>query len=58
MVERLDIEQNNEYKVKNYDVKLKTTIHVSQNPKYAENKKVTDIGKRYYVSLHCYVWEP
>jgi hypothetical protein len=47
-----EISRNREdYSVKSYAVTLRTTYHDSQNPKYAESKKNTNIGKRYSIQV-------
>ncbi|MDD9271477.1 McrB family protein [Paenibacillus sp. GCM10023248] len=40
-----------DYKVHTYEATLRTTMHDARNPKYAESKANTDIGKKAFVSI-------
>lgn len=40
-----------DYQVHTYEATLRTTMHDARNPKYAESKANTDIGKKAFVSL-------
>lgn len=40
-----------DYHVHTYEVTLRTTMHDARNPKYAEKKKESDIGKKAFVEL-------
>ncbi|WP_280771801.1 McrB family protein [Salipaludibacillus daqingensis] len=48
---------NDVYEIKSYGVTLRTTYHDSQNPKYAESKKDTNIGRKYFIKLQKKVYE-
>ncbi|RWZ54620.1 hypothetical protein EQV77_13285 [Halobacillus fulvus] len=50
-VDQIDIELNDEYYIRSYDTTLTTTYHDARNPKYAEKKKDSDIGRKYYTGL-------
>ncbi|WP_096439041.1 McrB family protein [Alteribacter populi] len=43
--------EENVIEIKSYGVTLRTTYHDSQNPKYADSKKDTNIGRRYFIQL-------
>ncbi|MGR3764094.1 McrB family protein [Rossellomorea sp. NS-SX7] len=38
--------------IRNYDMTLTTTYHDSRNPTYAEKKKNSDMGRKYFVGLY------
>lgn len=40
-----------QYQVHTYEVTLRTTMHDARNPKYAEKKQDSDIGKKAFVEL-------
>ncbi|WP_316571400.1 AAA family ATPase [Neobacillus sp. YIM B06451] len=48
----MEITLNSELYIRSYDTTLTTTYHDSRNPTYAEKKKVSDIGRKYYVGLY------
>ncbi|MBS5913804.1 MAG: hypothetical protein KID09_24810 [Paenibacillus macerans] len=51
-MERLAVQLlSQDYKVATYGQTLNTTYYDSLNPKYAEQKKDTNIGKKYFVQL-------
>lgn len=47
----LDITIGEEFYIHSYDSTLTTTYHDSRNPLHAEKKKISNIGRKYYVSL-------
>ncbi|MEH7114967.1 hypothetical protein V7124_21795 [Neobacillus niacini] len=51
-VEAIGVPLGSEYIVKSYDVTLSTTYSDSRNPTYAEKKKDSDIGRKYFVKLN------
>jgi 5-methylcytosine-specific restriction enzyme B len=51
-VELIDVQLGNEYIIKSYDVTLSTTYSDSRNPNYAEKKKESDIGRKYFIKLN------
>ncbi|RNA70028.1 McrB family protein [Alteribacter keqinensis] len=50
--EKVEIEEDAFLEIKSYGATLRTTYHNSKNPNYAESKKDTEIGKRYYIKLN------
>jgi 5-methylcytosine-specific restriction protein B len=44
----LDADQ---YSIHSYAVTLRTTYHDAQNPKYAEDKKDSNIGRKYFIQI-------
>ncbi|GHH99742.1 McrB family protein [Neobacillus kokaensis] len=51
-VEKIGVPIGSEYIVKSYDTTLTTTYHDARNPVYAEKKKESDIGRKYYIKLY------
>lgn len=51
-LEKTGVTLGKEYYVRNYDTTLSTTYHDSRNPTYAEKKKNSDIGKKYFVGIY------
>ncbi|MFD2630109.1 McrB family protein [Oceanobacillus kapialis] len=41
-----------EYYIRSYDTTLTTTYHDARNPRYAEQKKNSYIGRKYYIGLY------
>lgn len=50
-------DEEESYSVHTYDATLRTTYHDARNPTYAEKKKNSDIGKKYFVQLQKKVGE-
>ncbi|MBH9966136.1 McrB family protein [[Bacillus] enclensis] len=48
----MDISLGEDYYIRSYDTTLTTTYHDSRNPAYAEKKKNSDIGRKYFVGLY------
>ncbi|MFC4808810.1 McrB family protein [Paenibacillus sp. GCM10023250] len=46
-----DVPELLDYHVHTYEVTLRTTMHDARNPKYAESKQNSDIGKKAFVEL-------
>jgi 5-methylcytosine-specific restriction enzyme B len=51
-VDSLGLNIGEEYIIKSYDSTLSTTYSDSRNPTYAEKKKDSDIGRKYYIKLY------
>jgi 5-methylcytosine-specific restriction enzyme B len=51
-VEKLGIQLGEEFFIRSYDTTLSTTYHDSRNPAYAEKKKQSDIGRKYFIGLY------
>lgn len=51
-IEKIGVSLGNEYIIKSYDTTLLTTYNDARNPTYAEQKKNSDIGRKYYVALN------
>lgn len=47
-----DILLGEELYIRNYDTTLTTTYHDARNPTYAEKKKNSDMGRKYFVGLY------
>ncbi|ESU33416.1 hypothetical protein G3A_06370 [Bacillus sp. 17376] len=56
-VDKLDIQLNENVYIRSYDTTLSTTYHDARNPTYADKKKVSDIGRKYFVGLYTKVNE-
>ena len=56
-VESIGIPLGNDYLIRNYDVTLSTTYSDAKNPTYAEKKKNSDIGRKYFIALNRKVGE-
>jgi 5-methylcytosine-specific restriction enzyme B len=51
-IDSKDIPLGDELYIRNYDMTLTTTYHDSRNPTYAEKKKNSDMGRKYFVGLY------
>lgn len=51
-IDRIGVSISNEYIIKSYDTTLSTTYSDSRNPNYAEKKKDSDIGRKYFIKLN------
>ncbi|WLR57325.1 hypothetical protein LC048_10945 [Mesobacillus subterraneus] len=50
-IDKIDMNLNDEIYIRSYDTTLSTTYHDARNPTYAEKKKSSDIGRKYFVGL-------
>ncbi|OLO38919.1 hypothetical protein BTR23_10255 [Alkalihalophilus pseudofirmus] len=50
-VDKIGVSLGEEYSIRSYDVTLTTTYHDARNPTYEENKRNSDIGRKYFVAL-------
>ncbi|MEW8987798.1 MAG: hypothetical protein AB2401_12515, partial [Bacillus sp. (in: firmicutes)] len=48
-VDKIGVPLGDGYLIRNYDVTLTTTYNDARNPTYAEKKKNSDIGRKYFV---------
>ncbi|MFB3164529.1 hypothetical protein ABLO26_24515 [Neobacillus sp. 179-J 1A1 HS] len=51
-IESIGISLGNEFIVKSYDTTLSTTYSDARNPTYADKKKDSNIGRKYYIKLY------
>jgi 5-methylcytosine-specific restriction enzyme B len=51
-VGEMGINLNDDFYIRSYDTTLSTTYHDARNPTYAEKKKSSDIGRKYFVGLY------
>ncbi|MFF2447475.1 McrB family protein [Neobacillus sp. NPDC058068] len=52
LIDKIEISLGNEYIIKSYDSTLSTTYSDARNPTYAEKKKDSDIGRKYFIKLN------
>ncbi|WP_078427749.1 McrB family protein [Alkalihalobacterium alkalinitrilicum] len=50
-VDKIGVPLGEEYSIRSYDMTLTTTYHDARNPTYEENKRNSDIGRKYFVAL-------
>ncbi|WP_147532294.1 McrB family protein [Bacillus marasmi] len=51
-VDKIGVAIGDGYLIRNYDVTLTATYNDARNPTYAEKKKNSDIGRKYFVALN------
>ncbi|MBT2759256.1 AAA family ATPase [Mesobacillus foraminis] len=51
-IEKVEFPLGGEYYIRTYDQTLITTYHDARNPTYADKKKNSDIGKKYFVGFY------
>ncbi len=51
-VQNIGVTLGEEYSIRSYDTTLTTTYHDARNPRYADQKKDSYIGRKYYIGLY------